>query len=73
MFYRGCRKENGGVCGSSPEADLQGGHYPALLARFRPSSGEMTELDDRVFCFYEMPKAPVTRGKVKAEMKMPGS
>ena len=33
---------------------------------------KMTPLADRVFCFYEMPKAPA-RGKVKAEMKMPGS
>jgi DNA polymerase I len=34
---------------------------------------KMTELADRVFCFYEMPKAPVTRGRAKTEMKMPGS
>jgi len=33
---------------------------------------KMIPLADRVFCFYEMPKAPA-RGKVKAEMKMPGS
>jgi hypothetical protein len=38
-----------------------------------PHLEKMTELADRVFCFYEMPKAPVTRGKVKTEMKMPGS
>jgi len=33
---------------------------------------KMTELADRVFCFYEMPKAPA-RGKAKAEIKMNGS
>jgi hypothetical protein len=33
---------------------------------------KMTELADRVFCFYEMPKAPA-KGRAKAEMKMPGS
>lgn len=33
---------------------------------------KMTELADRVFCFYEMPKAPV-RCRTKAEVKMPGS
>jgi hypothetical protein len=33
---------------------------------------KMTELDDRVFCFYEMPKVPA-RGRTKAEVKMPGS
>ena len=34
---------------------------------------KMTELADRVFCFYEMPKAPVTRGRAKTEMNMLGS
>ena len=32
----------------------------------------MTELADRVFCFYESSHAPA-RGKVKAEIKIPGS
>ena len=31
---------------------------------------KMTELADRVFCFYEMPKAPA-KGRAKAEQKMP--
>ncbi len=33
---------------------------------------KMAELADRVFCFYEMPKAPA-KGRAKAEMKIPGS
>jgi DNA polymerase I len=33
---------------------------------------KMTPLADRVFCFYEMPKAPA-RGKMKSDLKMPGS
>jgi DNA polymerase I len=37
-----------------------------------PHLEKMTELADRVFCFYELPKAP-TRVKAKAEMKMTGS
>ena len=37
-----------------------------------PHLEKMTELADRVFCFYEMPKAPA-RGRTKAEVKMPGS
>jgi hypothetical protein len=36
-----------------------------------PHLEEMTPLADRVFCFYEMPKAPA-RGKTKAD-PMPGS
>ena len=37
---------------------------------------KMTELADRVFCFYEMPKAPAkapAKGRAKAESKMPGA
>ena len=30
---------------------------------------DMTELADRVFCFYEMPRAPA-KGRAKAEPKM---
>jgi DNA polymerase I len=37
-----------------------------------PHLEKMAELADRVFCFYEMPKAPA-RVRAKAEMKMPGS
>jgi DNA polymerase I len=37
-----------------------------------PHLEKMTPLADRVFCFYEMPKAPA-RGRAKAEPKMPGS
>jgi DNA polymerase I len=37
-----------------------------------PSLEKMTELADRVFCFYEMPKAPA-KGRAKAEPKMPGA
>ena len=37
-----------------------------------PHLEKMTTLADRVFCFYEMPKAPVKSG-IKGEMKMPGS
>lgn len=33
---------------------------------------KMTPLADRVFCFYEMPKARA-RGKMKADLKIPGS
>jgi hypothetical protein len=33
---------------------------------------KMTELADRLFCFYEVPKAPAKR-RSKVEMKMPGS
>lgn len=34
-----------------------------------PHLEKMTPLADRVFCFYEMPKAPA-RGRVKADQKM---
>ena len=37
-----------------------------------PHLEKMTPLADRVFCFYEMSKAPA-RGRAKAEPKMPGS
>ena len=37
-----------------------------------PHLQKMTELADRVFCFYEMPRAP-TKGRAKAEPKMPGN
>jgi DNA polymerase I len=37
-----------------------------------PHLEKITELADRVFCFYEMPKAQ-SRGRTKAEMKLPGS
>ena len=37
-----------------------------------PHLQKMTELADRVFCFYEMPRAPA-KGRAKAEPKMPGS
>ena len=37
-----------------------------------PHLQKMTELADRVFCFYEMPKAPA-KGRAKAETKMPGA
>jgi hypothetical protein len=37
-----------------------------------PHLEKMTELADRVFCFYESKQTP-TRGRAKAEMKMPGS
>jgi DNA polymerase I len=35
-----------------------------------PHLQKMTELADRVFCFYEMPKAPA-KGRAKADPKMP--
>jgi hypothetical protein len=35
-----------------------------------PHLEKMTELADRVFCFYEMPKVPA-KGRAKAEQKMP--
>jgi len=35
-----------------------------------PHLEKMTPLTDRVFCFYEMPKAP-TRSRAKADPKMP--
>jgi hypothetical protein len=35
-----------------------------------PHLEKMTELADRVFCFYEMPKA-VAKGRTKADSKMP--
>jgi DNA polymerase I len=35
-----------------------------------PHLKKMTDLADRVFCFYEMPKAP-TKGRAKADSKMP--
>jgi hypothetical protein len=35
-----------------------------------PYLEKMTELADRVFCFYEMPKA---KGRAKIEPKMPGN
>jgi hypothetical protein len=37
-----------------------------------PHLEKMTELADRVFCFYEGQQAPA-RGRAKAEIKMPGS
>jgi DNA polymerase I len=37
-----------------------------------PHLEKIAELADRVFCFYEMPKAPA-KSRSKAEMKMPGS
>jgi DNA polymerase I len=37
-----------------------------------PHLERMTPLADRVFCFYEMPKAPA-RGRGKADQKMTGS
>jgi hypothetical protein len=37
-----------------------------------PHLEKTTQLSDRVFCFYEMPKAPA-KSRSKAEMKMPGS
>jgi DNA polymerase I len=37
-----------------------------------PHLEKMTPLADRVFCFYEMPKA-TAKSRSKAEMKMPGS
>jgi hypothetical protein len=37
-----------------------------------PHLEKMTELADRVFCFYEMPKAPA-RGRMKVDPKMPRS
>ena len=36
-----------------------------------PHLDKMTEIADRAFCFYEMPKAPA-RDRTKDEMKMPG-
>jgi hypothetical protein len=37
-----------------------------------PHLEKMTPLADRVFCFYEMPKAPA-RGRAKADPKTPRS
>ena len=37
-----------------------------------PHLQKITELADRVFCFYEMPKAP-TKGRGKADPKMQGA
>jgi len=37
-----------------------------------PYLQKISELADRLFCFYEVPKAPA-RGRMSAEMKMPGS
>jgi len=37
-----------------------------------PHLQKITELADRVFCFYEMPKAS-TKGRAKAEQKMQGN
>jgi DNA polymerase I len=37
-----------------------------------PHLEKMTELADRVFCFYEMPKVPA-KSRAKPEVKMPGS
>jgi hypothetical protein len=37
-----------------------------------PHLEKMTELADRVFCFYEMPKA-TAKSRTKAEIKLPGS
>ena len=36
-----------------------------------PHLQKMTELADRVFCFYEMPKAP-SKGRARSDLKMPG-
>jgi DNA polymerase I len=36
-----------------------------------PHLQKMTELADRVFCFYEMPRPPA-KGRAKAEPKIPG-
>jgi DNA polymerase I len=43
-------------------------YAPALDSHLQ----KLTELADRVFCFYERPKAPA-KGPAKAEVKMPGS
>jgi DNA polymerase I len=37
-----------------------------------PHLEKMTQLADRVFCFYEMPKVPA-KSRTKAEMKIPGA
>ena len=37
-----------------------------------PHLQKMTELADRVFCFYKMPRAPA-KGRAKAEQKMQGN
>jgi DNA polymerase I len=37
-----------------------------------PHLEKITPLADRVFCFYEMPKAPA-RSKMKSDLKMPGN
>jgi hypothetical protein len=37
-----------------------------------PHLEKMTELADRVFCFYEIPKVP-SKSRAKPEVKMPGS
>jgi len=37
-----------------------------------PHLQKISELADRVFCFYEVPKA-TARSRMSAEMKMPGS
>jgi len=37
-----------------------------------PHLQKISELADRVFCFYEVPKAPA-RSRMSAEMKIPGS
>jgi hypothetical protein len=37
-----------------------------------PHLEKMTELADRVFCFYEMPKVPA-KSRAKPEVKMPES
>jgi hypothetical protein len=37
-----------------------------------PHLEKMTELADRVFCFYEMPKTPA-KGRTKADPKMSGA
>lgn len=37
-----------------------------------PHLQKMTELADRVFCFYEMPRVPA-KGRTKAEPKMQGN
>jgi hypothetical protein len=68
VALRGCR-EDGGVSGPGPQADLQGGHHPALRAGSGPHLQKLTEMADRGFCIYNE-QAPVKDRK--AEAKMPG-
>ena len=67
--YRGCRRD-GRLHSPAPAADLQRSHCTPLCTCLGLPSREDDPLADRVFCFYEMPKAPA-RGKAKAELKMP--